>query len=144
MLKGTLRLGITHSNKEDDFMTIEVVDELSGTQVLEVKVDLKTFAEVVFGQRFGKCEFELWPEHCGKIAERKTEKVLLPKDHIYNKAALRAAVAALEIDGWMGSVRDAENHHNWCKKDGKDAVLVHYIRYVAASPPPEILRKTEA
>ena len=137
-LKGSMRMMRTSCNVEEDYLSIEVEDELSGIQFLKVKMPLGSMADLLTS-RTAECEFEARAWHnVGKKRETKREKVFIPGNIYDLKKRLEAADEAVKkfnVDGWRGDVRDAVNHHNRCAKGVEDGVdgeyySVRFTRFV--------------
>lgn len=113
------------SSSSRDYVSITLKDDLSRCEVVEIKLSILEFGEALSGLALRPCEFEYSPETpVGKIRETKTELVTVPSsDHA------RDAVAAFEIDGWIGYDADASNSR--CRTaDGRYRVSFH--RFVDA------------
>ena len=133
MLKGTLKVGMTHANMEEDYMTIEVIDEKSGTQVIDIKASIADFAHCLFGHRMMPCEFKLTSKVVGLIRERKTIEIPLPKsayDEKKDKKNYQEVLKSYEKQGWKGRVEDMENGHNRFMKNGEMCARVVFTRFV--------------
>lgn len=130
-LKGGLSISRPSGNIGPDYIEIRVVDELSGSQFVSVRVPLAGFAEAVTGRGHVDCEFDFRPELVGLKREHKEEFVPYDDLSYYARHGDRDEVAAeafapFEIDGWKGRADDLFNHH----RRGKDGSRVTFIRYV--------------
>jgi hypothetical protein len=111
---------------------VEITDKSSGIQFLHARVKYADFALALTGSG-AECEYELrGAENVGKTKEVKHEEVFVPKsDFGERKAVAKAAVEALESDGWTGYVKDALNHHRFIRREeGGSVYKVLYTRLV--------------
>lgn len=119
---------------KEDYISIEVEDTLSSIRFIEVKMDLETFVQALFG--LGNCpvEFELQgSDKVGKKYECSTEPVFVPHNHdgFISDDLIDKAVSSLEHDGWIGDRQDCNNHHNWVENLTEGAIYnVHFYRWV--------------
>ena len=126
ILPGKISINRTTSNKEGDFVSIEITDEKSHVQFCRIKISLLEFAKVITGLSFRSCELDLMGlDAVGKIREHKEEIIPLP-----NKEKQDETLAPYEIDGWIGDRRDLLSHHRWFCKDDKWFAKVNFTRYV--------------
>lgn len=132
-LKGGITISRPRGNMEQDYIEISVIDNLSGTQCVTVRIGLATFAEALTGLGHADCEFNFRPELVGMRRENKNEVV--PCDHLpYAKEGLprenlaAPLLAPFEVDGWKGRVDDLFNQHNRTK----EGYRVTFVRYVPA------------
>jgi hypothetical protein len=110
-------------------ITIEVQDEATGVQHLEIQLGLEDFASAVTGVGHIPCTYRLMsPNLFGADIERKTEYISYEGG---GEDAAKKALEPYEVDGWMGSVRDATNHHRL----GKDGYAVGFVRYLRDGEP---------
>jgi len=128
MLPGRISISRTSSNREDDYISISIVDESSHVQFVDVKMSLLDFANAITGVAFNSCDFELrHPELVGMKREHKSE--LLPCSKFGDTVEdLQKILDPFEVDGWFGSLYDLTNHHN--RSRFGDQVRVGFIRYV--------------
>lgn len=114
-----------------DYINIEVVDELSGTEFVEIHVKYADFAQALTGRGRIDCDFELRAAHVGKTREIKTESVFVSKFGNNQASATRDALKPFEVDGWTGYDQDAMNHHR-CTGYTKDGAYytVTFTRFV--------------
>lgn len=137
-LKGRMRMVRTTSNVEEDYISIEVEDELSSIRFLKIKMPLGSMADLMTS-REAECEFETLAWHnVGKKREVKREKVFVPDvgyDLMERLKAADEAVKKFNVDGWRGNARDAVNQHNQCGRGEEDGVggwfyRVSFTRFV--------------
>lgn len=125
--KGRISIGRVHCGDQPDYMRIELTDEDSQIQCIEIKLSLQQFAEALTGRGHVECTFETRGlDLLGSVAEHKEELVPIPSyDYQRSKSARSSALARAlkpyETDGWRARREDAENHHRFVKmdKDGK-------------------------
>lgn len=132
MLKG--QISIFHPRGTDcDYIQIEVVDALSRTHFLQVRLSCEDFAKAITGQNLLPCRFELRAQHVGMIVEHKVVKVFVPDGDFSDREIIaRRAVLVHEKDGWSGRVDDALNHHKLAggRVEGGAFYNVIFSRYV--------------
>jgi len=130
-MKGKITISRVQCSHEDDYVGIQITDEISGTRFVQIKLDLKAFANAITGFAMQSCEFETNKlERIGTKREHKVEFVPRPKLQQEAKAAkkeLDIILSHLEVDGWEATRGDAYNHHRW---SGDEMVSVGFIRYV--------------
>jgi hypothetical protein len=117
-MRGRLYFSSMHSSNADDVASIQVTDDVSGTSFLRIEMSMEDFALSLLNHQDREIEFTLWcPERIGKKHERKTESVFVSVDPFKRdqKVEISDAIRPFEVDGWIGSRRDAENHHNVTK-----------------------------
>jgi hypothetical protein len=127
----SIRISRTSSNKEEDYVTVEVNDEISGIQIARVKMSLLEFANTM--TRFpglGTAEVAI-DAPIGFKKETKNVHVDVGPHHRITETSIRTAVKKHEIEGWIGTDSDAQNHHRRVS-DGSslNTYLVRYHRYV--------------
>jgi len=135
-MKGRLSIGKVTccGNREKDYIRIQLEDSLSSMEFVQVKVDLKTFTQALFGLSNVPMEFELMGiDRVGKKYEHKTVEVLIPRPDIGSPSddVIHAAIKPYEIDGWIGRSEDAKNHHNRVENIPAGSVYkIHFCRWV--------------
>ena len=134
-MKGNITItapwGCKHG-KTVDYVQIEFIDELSHAHFLRVDMSYRDFARALAGHGEMPCEFELRADKVGLVREHEQRDVFLP-DGECDTRRMRAleAVRSLELDGWVGRVDDALNHHRLVKRGDKGAwYAVLFTRYV--------------
>lgn len=128
--KAKLTISRTTCNTEDDYISIEVRDNLSSIVFFEAKIDLKSFAQCITGLSQQPIEFGIRGfENIGRKLETKSEEVQIPDNSMLfmEHSSIKEAVAVYEIDGWKGRWADCFNHHNHL---GNNKYRVHYYRWV--------------
>lgn len=122
-------------------MDISITDSSSGVPVVEVRMSVEEFANVLFGSGHRPCDYSWWDgavDRFGKAVERKNESVWLPRSARGNQALIRSALTVYEVDGWIASDSDADNHHRISSHYEKQGRVEGYIanvgfhRYVEA------------
>lgn len=128
-MRGRLEIYTPRTSKGESWVEIHVEDEKSGIQFLTVCVDYHEFARALTGHGSQECSFGFNDLHnVGKRREIKEVVVKVPEhDYLDRDVVAAAAVNEHEIDGWMGRVKDAQNHH---RHAGGRAYRVTYIRFV--------------
>jgi hypothetical protein len=116
-LKGKLTISRISGGDEAEEVRITLLDTASFTEVVEIKMDLATFASALFGRGDKEVTFDL-PDNpvIGKERQYKTEVVFVPDRHLYDWTEKREKVIAKalkphEVDGWKGNPKDPENGH---------------------------------
>ena len=144
-MKGKLSIGKVTccGSPEEDYIRIEIEDEISSIQFVTVKADLETFTRALFGLGNVPIEFELrGAERVGKKYEHKIVQVSIPNApdgiSLLDKD-IDQAVGYYEVDGWTGRREDCKNHHrhirqsNTMRKDRTyQLYAVLYVRWVDA------------
>lgn len=125
----TVRISRVSSNRENDYMCIQIDDQASGVRISDVKLSFEQFGVALSGLvAIGEIEIGI-DLPLGMTKEQKTEKVKVP--HMADAEARRKAVAKFEVDGWIGNDSDAGNHHRVAERGKKyDTYVVSYHRYV--------------
>ena len=134
-LKGRIIISRTHSNVEPhEFMSLTLTDSISGTRVIDARMSLKEFARAITSTN-ADCTFSLYGDCAGMKRETKEEIVFVPDGpHKERKERAKEALAEYEVDGWIGDVSDATNHHRRVGKehDGGKDYRVSFVRFVDA------------
>lgn len=108
-------------------MSITITDESSHVRFMDVKVDMKTFANILTGLAYQSCEFELRsPDIVGMVRENKIVPMPIPK-YDANDDAIEAMFVPFEVDGWIGNRPDITNHH----RHFNNKVNVGFHRFVS-------------
>ena len=131
MAKGNITLSRYDSNYEDTHpIHLKVEDKDSGTQFIDIGMTLKDFAFLITGMGYIDCQFELRGlDVVGKKREHKKESVSLPPGmFLPTKEQAKELIKPFEVDGWIGSIDDATNHHN--RSRVSDNVLVSFVRFI--------------
>lgn len=138
-MKGRIHISRPSYGSGKEAICIEVIDESSGVQFIELEMALADFTKAVTGQAHVDVEFELrGVDLVGMVRENKTEEVYMP-DGDYDKREQRAARALKkqEVDGWKGRIDDCLNMHKRIgshpKKKGS-IYSVTFTRHVDANP----------
>lgn len=121
----SLRLGRVTSNKEDDFISLEITDELSGVQFVDAKLSLKQFADLLTSQ-IVCTEADLRTEFVGYVAENKEEEVHTP-GYSVNDSDKAALLSSHEVDGWKARSDDLGNGHRRTKK-GYNVIFYRHVK----------------
>jgi len=136
--KGQLTISQVYCNNREDYIRIQIEDELSGIVFLEVGIDFTSFAKCITSSRSMPIEFGLRNmDRVGKKLEIKHEEILLSNKYILsNEEEELVKIAAIlvkpyEVDGWIGRSQDMRNYHNIIKntKDGT-VYKVSFCRWV--------------
>lgn len=113
----------------EDKVRITLTDESSHTQAVDITLSKSDFANVLFGLFQVPCDYE-FNDQCpmGKVREHKTVIVAIP-DHSYHNRedVAAAAIKPHEVDGWIGSLKDAMNHHNRLRSSNE--YRVSFVRF---------------
>ena len=130
MMKGKVSVSRVHSNHEDDYVSLELIDDLSHVTCVKIKMSTKTLGDVLTGMSRQECEFSIQPDLVGKVRETKSETVSKPtssrSDENY-EAELDTILKPFEIDGWEARREDFRNHYN---SIGGDQTSITFIRFI--------------
>ena len=128
--KGYLTISRPQCANGERYISITVVDDKSGAEFFEAKMDLDAFAEAITGLGGSDCSFILRSALVGKTREHK-ELVVPTHDSVYSldDKKLSDLLLPYEKDGWKGRIRDFKNHH----RKTKDGYLVLFERYVEST-----------
>lgn len=112
-LQGTISISRTHCSNGQDYIELAIRDERSGVQFLKGEIGLTDFAKLVTGQSEMPVALDLrGVESVGKFRETKSESVFFPDgDYHEREFRAKAAIAPLQVDGWIGDWRQLGNHH---------------------------------
>ncbi len=124
-LKGKLSISRPTYGDGRKLINITLVDEISGSEFLDLEIPTQQFAECLTGLSRVECEFEYRPDRVGLRYEHKTERVpfLYPfgvNEEDRDKAA-KAACEPFETDGWAGDWKECLNGH---KRGGGHATVI--------------------
>lgn len=137
VLKGKLHIGRPQCSDGSEYMVIELRDENSGCQAVEIRCSLADFVKAITSQSVD-CDFEYnFSGVVGKKHEYKSVPITFPQEMPYDKNELAKIVfpvaASYEMDGWkVDKYTVLESRHkfirNWDKKD--TTINVGFNRYV--------------
>ena len=119
---------VRSSSGRESWIEIEVGDAVSGCRLVDVKMELETFAEALFGRGYCECQLEYF-DQCpvGQRREVKTEVVdASGLDWRKDTNEAERVLAPFEVDGWKGTVDDLYNHH----RGPVNARRVGFVRFV--------------
>lgn len=121
----------TSASREGEYFNIAISDKLSGVQFLEVEISAVDFACALTAS-YRDCVFELrHPETVGMTAQGKTDVVPFERPWglrgVDLEAAITAALAPFEVDGWEARRSDMTNQH---RRSGEKGQRVHFSRHV--------------
>ncbi len=133
-LKGKLHISLPSCSTGKRAIHIEILDDLSGCQFVEVEVSLEDYVEASIGHRYVECDIDFAEKApIGKLREYKTE--LVPRPPIASDKDQKRIgpkyLKPFEVDGWQGCLRDLFNPHKW----QGDKVAVGFERWVEAKGP---------
>jgi len=131
MSKGHITLSKYSSNFEDDHpIHLKIEDADSSAQFIDIRMTLENFALLLTNMGYIDCQFELRAlDVVGKKREHKKESVSLPPGmFLPTKEQAKELIKPFEVDGWIGSIDDATNHHN--RSRVSDNVLVSFVRFI--------------
>lgn len=130
-LKGTIQISQALNSYDDETpIRLRIEDELSSSEVIEVRMSREALADALTGRGYNPCEFVLRPQVCGMKREHKTEIVTMPKNCKYkDEKAAKKAMKPFEVDGWEGRISDCFNSHKLV--DGStNRYKVSFVRHV--------------
>jgi hypothetical protein len=113
-MKGKITLGKYSSNYElENPIHFQLEDDKSGVNFLNITMSLIDFASMITGSGYIDCDFELKnADLVGKTREHKRENVFIRDAWNPTEEDKTEALKPFEVDGWVGSRYDLENHHN--------------------------------
>ena len=118
---GKITISSVGARADQTFILITIEDKDASVQLLQVEMDMASFARALTGLGYVPMKYEPGAfQKIGKKMENKTEEVHIPDEVFYKQEDADDAVIALclsefEVDGWKGSVRDVKNHHNYVR-----------------------------
>jgi hypothetical protein len=131
---GASQFGLGAEEIEKQRIRVEVICKSSGTIAFRLEVGLLEFAEALLGMSEQPCIVDLMGAKAGLVMQSKTDVVDVPRGTVSTKDRhdqATKAVAAHEVDGWMGDVSDATNFHKHVRQDGPtEQFRVGFSRYV--------------
>lgn len=135
-LIGQLTISRPQCSNGEKYIQISLLDKDSFLQAVEIRIPLDSFAEALTGLGASKCKFDFNSSgYIGKKHETKNEVIKVHSVAYAGKEIRRKAIIdglrPYEVDGWVGSIEDAENP-NRIKDygDGWYTVNVIFHRYV--------------
>lgn len=128
---GTISIARQMGGEDDGCICIEVTDETSRVQFIEIKLTTAELGAALTGSSYRPCKFGLrCVEKVGMKAECKEENVHFTDQYLRGSALDSAKTRALkpfEVDGWIGRREDLGNGH----RATKNGYMVHFDRHVA-------------
>lgn len=122
-MKGNITISRVQGGS-DDYINIQIEDEVSRTRFLEVQLTPETLGLALTGLAAQDCEFKTRNlERVGLKRQTKQVEISRPE----NNKELDLLLKPLEINGWVANYDDAYNDHRWTDND---KVSVTFIRYV--------------
>jgi hypothetical protein len=130
-LKGSLRIGFpTGGGCDSRYVSIEVMDDASGSQVFEVQVGYEEFTTALSRSQ---CECKFWMQgvwFAGYIREHKTEYIERRDGDPWEKDKRRKTFiercAPLEVDGWRAEIDSALR----TQQNSRDHFHIGFCRYI--------------
>ena len=115
-LAGKLTISRPSSFGGDDYISITVQDELSGSEIVEVRVGMAEFTRALTAFANQPCTVDIGaPEFAGSVRQHKMEAVRVrtrygntPEER---KAVEDEALLPFEVDGWTARRSDLSNSH---------------------------------
>lgn len=111
-----------------DYISLQIVDEISRTRFVTVRVKYADFATALTGCAHADCQIEVNRlDLVGFTIETKRESVPFDVFKREDQQAIAAALAPFEIDGWVG---DRENLFNHYRRNPDGTQQVNFKRHV--------------
>lgn len=135
-LQGKITISRPQWSDGTETITIRLQDENSRIEFVEARMTLQAFAQAITGLGHRDVELEMHGlDLVGKRIEHKEELVFVPGESYEprHKKFAQMAIEAFELDGWKGSLRDADNSKRIAERrsDG-NVYTVGFVRYVQA------------
>lgn len=128
-----LKARVSISRSSHGGIVIEVRDEDSRIQFLQLEMSAEAFGEAVTGLSERDAEAEVYGlELLGTRAEHKHERISVGSGVTWEgcEAAAAEALSSLEVDGWRARRSDVSNQHNWRRERGRWVLTIGLFRYV--------------
>ena len=118
-LEGKVTIHRIHSNKVDeDWIEITAEDNKSQVECIRIKIDLKTFANIITGHSYQPCEIEFNDSgKVGKTIEFKEMEIWVPMYTCVEKEKIKEFLKIYEKDGWIPTLNDAANWQRTVKNE---------------------------
>lgn len=136
-LEGMVTISRVGNIAGQGFIEISIEDKKSGIEFVRARISYMEFTQAVTGLGSRPAFLELRGlENVGNKYEYKSMAVFVPEHDMQNQDAVtKKAVTEVEIDGWIGSVSDAQNHHKLASKTDDGAFYnVGFQRWVKEDP----------
>lgn len=120
------------SNREDDTISITVIDAVSRCEFVEILVSVEDFGFAITGRSEVDCKVEFREKApLGKRRETKVELIPEPKEYKEKPEEYVPLLAPFEVEGWKGQVDTLYNSHNSATgPNGESMRRVTFVRYV--------------
>ena len=111
---GKISISSVGVRADQSFIQITIEDKDASVQLLEVEMDMASFARALTGLGYVPMKYEPGAfQKIGKKMEHKTEEVYFPD--VADFGVIATALSEFEVDGWVGDAKDARNHHNFVR-----------------------------
>lgn len=130
--------------REHPVVTIDLRDELSRCQFLEVEIDPASLTLALTGKGEVPCWFRLRTESpIGQRAETKTEELWMNAIFAFDRGSKRQEayfdklLQPYEVDGWKARRSDLTNSHNTVRRDHENRKVLQrvvFFRHVPVNP----------
>jgi len=134
MLKGTFRVTRVTRGHGEDYINVEVVDELSGMPFVELSISPQQFGLGLTGVN-ASCEFKFsHVDRVGKIRQEKEERVKVDRSSVSNDLheTLLMAAQPFCVDGWMPILREKARYAPVETSAFEATYIVLFVRFVDA------------
>lgn len=131
-----LSIGRVICSDQHDYIRIQLNDQISGSMIFEGAMKLANYAKCITGLSSVDIRgMHIASRRVGKTSEHKTVEITFlrymgcgPKAR---QKIVQDTIAKYEVDGWIGRVEDAFNHHHHVQTKADNSVYkVTFHRYV--------------
>lgn len=120
------KITISRVSGSSEYIRIVVVDEKSGCEIVEARLEFDEYARALTGE--GRVNCRLRYNETSLIGKTKqTKRVVVPcSPEERRDADLGKLLAPFEVDGWIGRIADLTNPHNR-EGDGYSVIFERWI-----------------
>jgi len=133
--RANVSIGRCSSNREEDFITIRIGDDISSINIVEVKMSLAEFAQCITSMYMTNIPADfVRPENYAFVGKKMEVKTInLPLDLETFNDEFEKEVKPHEKDGWVADRDEKFNHYRLSKK----GYAITFRRWVEVKAPEE-------